>query len=109
MKIVDEGISCYTCEKFTWIHYTSKFIDFCEYFDEALPTNYSKELNKAHEKLTICRHFSLHEKFNDDKYQNLIDQTNTFQRIKSNLKEDYLYYYEVGNFKLFEFHEFDQK
>ncbi|MBD3230756.1 MAG: hypothetical protein GF329_21435 [Candidatus Lokiarchaeota archaeon] len=109
MKIIDEGISCYSCEKFTWIHYTSKFIDYCEYFDEALPTNYSKELNQSDEKLTICKHFTLHDKFNKDKYENLIAQFNTFKDIKENLKDNHLYYYVLGNFKLHKMHEFDQE
>ncbi len=110
MAKIDNGISCYTCKYFEWVHYTSKFIDFCKFYEESLPTqNIENETTKSGERLLICKHFELHEKFNNSNYSNLISQYGTFQDVKQNLKEKILYSYLMGSFSLSIFHEFEKE
>ncbi|HUY00783.1 MAG TPA: hypothetical protein VMV49_14575 [Candidatus Deferrimicrobium sp.] len=107
MARVDTGINCLTCKYFQWIHYTSKFIDFCDFFEEALPTNMSKDdLIKSGVKLLICKNFKLHAKFDNDLYSNLIAQYITFKEICPTLKDKMLFSYFPDNFCLNSFQEF---
>lgn len=110
MKRIDNGINCYTCKYFTWIHYTSKFFDFCEFFEEALPTNdRTDRLIESGEKLLICKNYELHTKFNNDNYSNLISQYQTFQGICQNLENRILYSYLLDNFCLSLFYKFQNE
>jgi len=109
MERIDNGINCFTCKHFEWIHYTSKFIDFCEFFEEALPTNTTRDdLVKCGKKLLICKNFELHKKFNNAKYDNLISQSESFKGIMENLEDKVLYFYLMDYFQLCQFCEFEK-
>jgi hypothetical protein len=109
MQRIDNGINCYTCKNFEWIHYTSKFIDFCNFFEEALPTNtIQDDLIKCGMKLLICKKFELHKKFNHANYANLISQSESFEEIKKTLEENILYTYMLESFHLCQLSEFEK-
>ena len=110
MERIDNAISCYTCKYFIWVHYTSKFIDFCDFFEEALPTNTTKdEQIKSRTKLLICRNFELHKKFNNANYTNLISQAESFKQIRRSMKDKILYTFFLDNFHLCHFCEFEKE
>ena len=110
MDRIDNAINCYTCKYFKMIHYLSKFIDFCDFFEEALPTNTTQDAQlKSGEKLLICKNFTLHEKFNNERYAHLISQADSFQVMRGNMQDKNLYSYFADNFHLCQCHEFEKE